>query len=128
MRLLLDTHAVVWWLLDDERLSDVAASAIADPGAAIFVSAASAWEIATKVRLGKMPEMAGMLHRYEVDVAEEDFRVLPIEQEHGLRAGMLIGAHGDPFDRMIAAQAILRDLTVVSRDREIATLGCEVLW
>ena len=128
MRLLLDTHTIVWWLLDDDRLSDTAATVIAAAESVVHVSAASAWEIATKVRLGKMPEMVGMLHRYELDIVEERFRVLDIEQRHALRAGTLVGAHGDPFDRMIAAQALLRELTVVTRDREIAAFGCEVLW
>lgn len=128
LRLLLDTHALVWWLLADPRLSPSAIEAIAEGRAVIFVSAASAWEIATKVRLGKMPEMSGLLHRYELDIAEERFRVLPIEQRHGLRAGLLASAHGDPFDRMIAAQGILNDLTIITRDREIAAFGCKVLW
>lgn len=128
MRLLLDTHAIIWWLLDDPRLSGPAAMAIAAPHAEVHVSAASAWEIATKVRLGKMPEMAGMLHRYELDIADERFRLLPIEQRHGLRAGLLPGVHGDPFDRMIAAQAMSTELTVVTRDPEFAAFGCQVLW
>lgn len=127
-RLLLDTHSLVWWLLDDPRLSTLAAKAIAEPGAAIFVSAASAWEIATKVRLNKMPEMSGMLHRYELDLVEEGFRVAAVEQRHGLLAGSLPGAHGDPFDRMIAAQAMINELTVITRDAEIAAFGCKVLW
>ncbi len=128
MRLLLDTHAVTWWLLDDPRLSRRAGAAIAAPESVVFVSAASAWEIATKVRLGKMPEMSAILHRYELDIAEERFRVLAIEQRHSLRAGSLAGPHGDPFDRMLAAQALSLDLTVVTRDAELAAFGCEVLW
>ena len=128
MRLLLDTHAIVWWLLDDERLTSAASVAIAKPGAMVFVSAASAWEIATKVRLGKMPEMVPVLHRYELDLIDEGVRVLDIDQRHCLRAGSLSGRHGDPFDQMIAARAMMRDLTVVTRDREIAAFGREVPW
>lgn len=128
MRLLLDTHSLVWWLLDDARLSRPAGAAIAAPDSVVFVSAASAWEVATKVRLDKWPEMSATLHRYELDVSEEGFRVLAIEQPHGLRAGMLKSLHGDPFDRMIAAQALIHELTVVTRDRAFRDFGCEVLW
>lgn len=128
MRLLIDTHTLVWWLRDDSRLRETARIAIADNQAMVHVSAASAWEIATKVRLKKMPEMSGVLHRYEEDVSREGFRVLDIEQRHSLRAGLLKGAHGDPFDRMIAAQALMHELVVVTRDPAFADFGCKTLW
>ena len=128
MRLLLDTHTVVWWLLADARLSAPARAVIADPANVVYVSAASAWEVATKVRLEKMPEMAAVISRYEADIEAEGFVPIPIEQRHSLHAGLLEGTHGDPFDRMIAAQALIQRLTVVTRDRAFHDFGCEVLW
>lgn len=128
VQLLLDTHTIVWWLLDSPKLPASARRAIGSAEAIVHASAASAWEIATKVRLGKMPEMAPLLPGYATDLVAEGFRPLPIDQQHSLRAGSLPGTHGDPFDRIIAAQALLGGLAVVTRDRQFATFGCEVIW
>ncbi|MEH3108284.1 MAG: type II toxin-antitoxin system VapC family toxin [Sphingomonas fennica] len=125
--LLLDTHSLIWWLLGNNRLSTRAAAAIAEADP-IWVSASSAWEIATKVRIGKLPDMAERMAGYRRDLELEGFRTLAIDQRHALRAGALPGRHGDPFDRILAAQALIEGLTVVTRDPAIAKFGCKVLW
>ena len=104
MRLLLDTHALLWWATVDPGLSRKAKKAIANDASEVFVSAASAWEIATKVRLGKLewPVAAGSVNAY---VLSQGFRPLPVSLEHAERAGQIRIAHRDPFDRMLIAQA-----------------------
>ena len=128
MKLLLDTHAVIWWMLGDIRLSERASHAIDDPANVVHVSAAVGWEVAPKVRLGKMPSMANQIATYEQDIVAAEFHHLPAEVRHFVQAGSLVGDHGDPFDRLIAAQALLEDMTVVTRDRAIAAFGCRTLW
>ncbi len=127
-RLLLDTHALIWWWKDDPILPPSARAAIEDRSNDVFVSAAAGWEIATKVRKGQLPEMRDRVATFHDDVVHEGFRHLPISSIHGVRGGSLAGAHKDPFDRILAAQALIEDLTVITRDREIADFGCKVLW
>jgi PIN domain nuclease of toxin-antitoxin system len=115
VRLLLDTHTLLWWATGDRGLSAKAKKAIASRDAEVYVSAASAWEIAIKVRLGKLvwPEAAGTVHAY---VLGQDFRPLPISLEHAERAGQLKIDHRDPFDRMLMAQAQAQGLWLVSNE------------
>lgn len=128
MRLLLDTHALLWWQTDDPQLSDAARAAIADSSNDVFVSAASAWEIATKVRLGKLPGLAEAAERF-VDLVDADgFRSLSMSPHHALRAGSFALPHRDPFDRMLAAQSELEGLVLVTRDRDFAAFGTATLW
>ena len=128
MRLLLDTHALIWWLAADNTLPSAARTAIADPTNEVFVSAASAWEIATKHRIGKLPE-AGLL---AADVAgfvgAQGFNELPVSIRHGQIAGALPRLHKDPFDRMLVAQAIVADMTIVSGDEILSSYGVSRLW
>ena len=127
-RLLLDTHALLWWLADPAQLSAKADAAIGDPDHQVFVSAASAWELATKVRLGKL-EIAQQLLSELPDVVEsQGFQLLPIRFSHGLRAGGYPQAHRDPFDRLLAAQAELEQLALVSIDRALTAFPCQLLW
>jgi PIN domain nuclease of toxin-antitoxin system len=128
MRLLLDTHALLWWWFDDPRLSRRAREAIAAEDSEVWVSAASAWEVATKVRAGKLEHARGLSERFEPGLAAEGFRQLAITVEHGSCAGSLKGDHRDPFDRILAAQSIIEELTVVSADARIGRLGAEMLW
>ncbi len=128
MRLLLDTHALIWWWKDDPLLGQSAADAMRSQGNAIFVSAATAWEIATKVRSGRLPEMVDRIAHFGAAVIADGFRNLAVAPEHGVLGGSLRGSHKDPFDRLIAAQALIEDLTVVTRDPAIASFGCKVLW
>ena len=128
MRLLLDTHALIWWLLGDDALSATARHVIADPGNESFVSAASAWEVATKYRIGKLPEAAVFAADVARIVAAHGFTELPISIRHGQIAGSLPGIHKDPFDRILVAQAITEDMAIVSRDAVLGAYGIVRLW
>ena len=128
MRLLLDTHALLWWFTDDERLTNTARQAIADEANEVFVSAASAWEIATKQRLGKLDGVPQAAERFAELVAANGFLQLPVSQSHGLRAGGYRLAHRDPFDRMLAAQSELESLILVTRDPVFEEFGSRTLW
>jgi len=126
--LLLDTHALLWWLLGDPALSPLASSAIADPNNEVSVSAASAWEIATKFRIGKMPKAHAVATDIADIVARHGFSELPVTIRHGQLAGSLPGIHKDPFDRILVAQAILADMQIVSRDEILSAYGIARLW
>ena len=126
--LLLDTHALLWWLAQPDRLSPAAHGAIADPGNRVHVSAASGWEIATKVRLGKLPAASELLNDLAQLLVAQGFELLPITLLHGLHAGSYPMAHRDPFDRLLAAQAELDGLTLVSLDPALEAFPCCLLW
>ena len=128
MAILLDTHALLWWMIGDPRLSPRARAAVGAERAEVLVSAASAWELAMKVRLGKLPEAAPLTHRFAESLAEQDFKPLPIGLEHGRLGGLLPGPHRDPFDRILAAQALLENLPLVTADPAFAGFGVKVLW
>ena len=127
-RLLLDTHALLWWFTDSPRLSRPARRAIGDASATVFVSAASAWEVATKVRLGKLHDPLGLADALSVHVAAQGFQDLPITLEHGRRAGKLPGSHKDPFDRMLVAQAQTDGLAIVSNEAQFDAYGIQRVW
>lgn len=128
MRLLLDTHALLWWLAGDAALSPAARAAIAEETNAVFVSAVSLWEITTKHRLGKLALSAALLSDLPGVVTDQGFLGLPISLRHAQRAGDLPGPHRDPFDRMLVAQAILDDLVLVSNERPFDAYGAVRLW
>jgi PIN domain nuclease of toxin-antitoxin system len=128
VRLLLDTHALLWWLFDDPKLSSAARSAIANPQNKIVVSAASAWEITTKHRLGRLPEAGDVPDRLPHYLNRARFAVLNISLEHAMAAGALPGPHKDPFDRMLTAQARIEDLTMATTDRVFRDYGVAVIW
>jgi PIN domain nuclease of toxin-antitoxin system len=122
MRLLLDTHALIWWLTDHPRLSRAARSAIAEPDNAVFASAASGYEIANKQRLGRIAqELSGALRRARIPV-------LRLHLEHTIAAGLLAGPHRDPWNRLIMAQAMVDDLTIVTIDPVFADYAVPTLW
>ena len=127
-QLLLDTHALLWWLAEPDRLSPVAHAAISDPANAVYVSAASGWEIATKVRLGKLPAARELLDDLPGLLAAQGFQLLPITLQQGLHAGSYPMPHRDPFDRLLAAQAELARLTLVSVDPALQSFPCRLLW
>lgn len=128
MRALLDTHALLWWLTDDRRLSARARRVIADEGNDILVSAASAWEIATKYRLGRLSGVADVVQRFAELIAADGFTHLPVSYLHALRAGSYAAVHRDPFDRMLVAQGELESAPLVTCDAAIAGFGCATVW
>ena len=128
MRALLDTHAFLWWIVDSGRLSRPAYRVIADEANDIFVSAASAWEIATKFRLGRLPGGEVAASDIAGNIASQGFEDLTISVAEAERAGRLPGPHRDPFDRMLIAQALTRDLVVVSIDTAFDRYGVNRLW
>ncbi|HEY2483126.1 MAG TPA: type II toxin-antitoxin system VapC family toxin [Caulobacteraceae bacterium] len=128
MRLLLDTHTVLWWFNGHPSLSEPARAAISDADEAVFVSAVSAMEVATKHRLGKLPEAKLLSARFEEMTAHENFSSLPISLAHARVAGLMSIDHQDPFDRLLIAQALIEDLTVVSNDRVFDAAGVSRLW
>lgn len=128
MHLLLDTHALLWWLSDDCALSQRARTAIASTRNSVLVSAASVWEIATKVRLGKLPSAAHLADDFTGHMARERFGVLSISGDHAIRAGLLPGAHKDPFDRMLIAQSQAEKLALVSNEAVFDSYGIRRIW
>ncbi len=128
MRLLLDTHAFLWWIEGNRRLPARVRRAIGDDGNAKFVSAASAWEITTKYRIGKLPEASELAPNVADAIADEGFEELPISVQEGARAGALPELHRDPFDRILIAQAILNDLTLVSGEGLFDQYGVQRYW
>ena len=128
MRLLLDTHALLWWLDGDRRLSRKARTAIGAEINSVIVSAASGWEITTKARLGKLPGAIDVATDVAGCVAGQGFSTLDITILHAQRAGRLPGDHRDPFDRMLIAQAQIEDLSLVSDDRVFDTYGVTRFW
>jgi PIN domain nuclease of toxin-antitoxin system len=128
MQLLLDTHALLWWLAGDDALSLRARTALADAGNGIFISAASAWEIATKHRVGKLPGVAAIVADLDRVIADQGFTGLPISLRHGQVAGALPGPHRDPFDRLLIAQAMVENLVLVSNEQPFDAYGVARLW
>lgn len=128
MDALLDTHVLIWWWTEDSRLSDDAAEVIADVDNRIVVSAASAWEIATKDRIGKLGDLSGIGDRFAELVGAHGFSHLAVDHRHAAWAGGHPAPHRDPFDRMLAAQACLEGLALVSRDRAFDDLGVDTIW
>lgn len=128
MRLLLDTHALVWWWMDSPSLSGGARLAIADAGNDVLVSAVSAWELSTKTRSGKWPEAVDAAVAFDALVARNGFESLSITVRHALLAGAYPNDHRDPFDRMLAAQCECEGLVLVSRDPAFAAFRCERVW
>jgi PIN domain nuclease of toxin-antitoxin system len=128
LNLLLDTHAFLWWIAGDTALSRPARAAVGDDNNAVFVSAASAWEIATKFRLGKLPGVAAIAADLAAVFDAQGFNPLPITLIHGQVAGSLPGPLRDPFDRMLIAQAMLDSMVLVSNEQGFAAYGVRRLW
>jgi PIN domain nuclease of toxin-antitoxin system len=126
--LLLDTHAFLWWLSEDRAMPESARKAIASKNNTVMVSAVSAWEIATKVRLGKLNSAAGLVEDFSAHLVNERFVGLSVTPQHGIRAGSLPGPHKDPFDRMLIAQALDENLKIVSNERIFDGYGIARIW
>jgi PIN domain nuclease of toxin-antitoxin system len=128
MRVLLDTHALLWTAFRSHLLSPRARRLIQSQRNEILVSAASAWEIATKYRLGKLPHAQALVDDFVPAIQSAGYVPLPISLEHALRAGRLTAEHKDPFDRMLAAQAIHEDLALISSDEQLDVFGVRREW
>ena len=126
--MLLDTHAFIWWFSGSSRLPLTARRAIADDDNDVLVSAASAWEIATKHRLGKIPNAEELALDINGAIAAQNFQPLPITVDDAARAGALPGPHRDPFDRMLIAQALAHNLVFVSNETRFDRYGVRRLW
>jgi PIN domain nuclease of toxin-antitoxin system len=128
MRLLLDSHVLVWWLAGDETLSPAAREAIGDTANEVFVSAVSSWQIATKHRVGQMPQAGFLTGDAGSIIAQQGFTELPLSIRHGQVAGSLPALIQDPFARALVAQAIVEELVVVSDQTGFDTYGVARLW
>jgi len=125
---LIDTHVLLWWLFDDPKLSRSAFEIIRNPENNIFVSSASGWEIATKYRLGKLPQAAEAVEKLPELIRHSRMNVLPIILGHALLAGRLQGPHKDPFDRMLIAQGQLENLPIITSDSIFNEYNISVIW
>ena len=128
MRVLLDTHALLWAVTGDRRLSRRAHSVLAALDNEVLVSAASAWEVCTKYRLGKLPDAESLASDFGRIVEQLGFHPLPISLGHAQRAGNLPGGHRDPFDRILIAQAQAEDVPLVSNERLFDAYGVRRVW
>jgi PIN domain nuclease of toxin-antitoxin system len=128
MRILLDTHAIVWWATGDQRLSRKARVAIATRDTEVFISIASAWEIQIKASLHKLTLNESVDALYRSLIIEQDFRMIGIELEDIDHLSKLPPHHRDPFDRMLVAQAIRGDFTLVTKDSVVSSYRAPTLW
>jgi PIN domain nuclease of toxin-antitoxin system len=124
---LLDTHALLWWLEDDRRLSAGARKAIEEPAIQVLVSAGSLWEIAIKHQLGKL-KAPNLVNDFERELDQEGFVELPISAKHAIRAAFLPAKHKDPFDRVLIAQAEIEGVPIVTRDSIFDNYGVSRIW
>jgi PIN domain nuclease of toxin-antitoxin system len=128
VKLLLDTNTLLWWFADSLRLPPAIEALVDDPAHVIMVSAASAWEICTKVRVGKLPTGRVLCNDFGGYLERHHFASLPISVEHARLAGRLEGTHRDPFDGMLAAQSIIEQIPLVTNDAAFAGFGVETMW
>lgn len=128
MKLLLDTHALLWWWMEDGRLPAKALAEIDDPDAMVHVSVASIWEIAIKRGLGKLKLDDRVIADMHTGTAFERMAELPIKREHAMEAGLMQIAHRDPFDRLLIAQARIECLTLISNEKLFDRFGITRLW
>ena len=126
MRLLLDTHALIWWVSGDERMRQ--RDLVGDDDIEVFASAVSAYEIALKYRLGKLASAERLAAAFETEIARQRIAELPLAAAHGRLAGRLEGNHRDPFDRMLVAQCLLEGLILISADAALDQFGVQRLW
>ncbi|MEW6186209.1 MAG: type II toxin-antitoxin system VapC family toxin [Thermodesulfobacteriota bacterium] len=127
-RFLLDTHVLLWWFFNDNRLSKKARQIISNRDNAVLISSASAWEISTKGRLGKLPGSESLVKDLPELIRKARIEVLPITLRHALLAGSLVNDHRDPFDRMLAAQTLLEELSLLTSDKAFDDFPVRIVW
>jgi PIN domain nuclease of toxin-antitoxin system len=125
---LLDSHALLWWWFEPDRLSTAVRELLTNPAMPVLVSAATVWELSLKHHQGKLPELNGAIDDLPGLLQADGFEALPISLAHGLRAGGYSQPHRDPFDRMLAAQAELDRLVLLTADPQLSTFPCQTLW
>jgi len=128
LRVLFDTHTLIWWFSDDPTLPLTVRGIIADTDNTLLVSAASAWEMAIKYQLGKFHKVADLVSDFSGRIDREGFQLLSISPEHGIRAGLLPGIHKDPFDRMLIAQSQAENVPIISNETVFDAYGIRRLW
>ena len=128
MKILLDTHAILWWFFDDPKLSDTAREYIKTKDNQVLISSASAWEIATKYRLGKLPEAGEVVKRLPELMSISRISTLAITTDHALLAGSFDVNHRDPFDRMLAAQSKVEQIPLITVDPALHMFDIEIIW
>ncbi|MGH7917468.1 MAG: type II toxin-antitoxin system VapC family toxin [Candidatus Binataceae bacterium] len=129
MKVLLDTHAFLWWIADDSRLSARARRTVSDASNAVYFSAVSGWEIAIKARLGRLTLASDDIEGFVAEqVAANAFEVLPVHLHHALKTYALPDHHKDPFDRLLIAQASVEELALVSADPLLASYTIRIVW
>jgi PIN domain nuclease of toxin-antitoxin system len=128
VHLLLDTHALIWWMTENPSLPESVRRLMVDKRNTVVVSAASAWEMATKVRLGRLPASSDITRNFEEYLTQAGFESLAVSAAHGIRAGLLPGPQRDPFDRMLIAQAQAENLTMVSNEVVFDSYGIRRAW
>jgi PIN domain nuclease of toxin-antitoxin system len=127
-RYLLDTAVFIWACFDHPILTPAVRTALRDSNAIKYVSAATGWEIATKNRKGKLPEFNAIISRLEETVADYGYKEMAVTLEHGIVGGSFLSSHGDPFDRILAAQAKVEGLTLITNDKLMKGFGVKLLW
>ncbi|MBX9910163.1 MAG: type II toxin-antitoxin system VapC family toxin [Beijerinckiaceae bacterium] len=127
MGLLLDSATLIWWVYDTRRLSATALNAVRKADR-VVVSSVTAMELATKLRIGKLPQVQPFVADFAQHCAADGFELLAFRHEHALRGGLVPGEHRDPFDRMLAGQALVEGLTLISPDTAFDALGARRLW
>lgn len=125
---LIDSHVLLWWWFDPDRLSAAVRERLIDSANPILVSAASVWELSLKYHRGKLPELGAAIADLQGLLQADGFIGLPITAAHGLRAGAYPQPHRDPFDRILAAQAELERLVLLTADAQLSAFPCQTLW
>jgi PIN domain nuclease of toxin-antitoxin system len=125
---LLDSHVLLWWWFDPDCLSTAVRELMTNPAIPVLVSATSVWELSLKHQQGKLPELSGAIDNLPGLLQADGFEALPISLAHGLRAGGYSQPHRDPFDRMLAAQAELDRLVLLTADPQLSSFPCQILW
>ena len=128
MAYLLDTIAVIRWWTEPDNIGELARRELRSSDAVFFFSVVSVWEIANKSRIGKLPQILNFQDQFSDLLHRDAFTILNLTEKHAMRAGYLPGDHRDPFDRLLAGQALVEGLTIVTNDPQIAAFGCRVLW